>query len=134
MINKPPLLSTYLFVKKNRFWKKGIIYYLAIGVMIDPVITIYLVLIGSYAIISSCFILGDFINDHHDNFIFIEAQAASRFWLILTILPLRYMLQSFSNPGVIFSSSEYQLGMLQLAKEKKWLVSVVEKWKKQTVI
>jgi len=134
MINKPPLLSTYLFMKKSRIRKKGKIYKQAIGVMIDPVIAIYLVLIGSYAIVSSFFILGDLINDHHDNFIFIEAQATSRSWLILTILPLRYMLQSFSNPGVIFSSSEYQLGMLPFAKEKIWLVSAVEKWLKQTIL
>src|SRR5699024_2475874 len=83
MINKLPLLSTYLFMKKSRIRKKGKIYKQAIGVMIDPVIAIYLVFIGSYAIVSSFFILGDLINDHHDNFIFIEAQATSRFWLIL---------------------------------------------------
>jgi len=134
MINKPPLLSTYFFMKKSRIRKKGKIYKQAIGVMIDPVIAIYLVLIGSYAIVSSFFISGDLINDHHDNFIFIEAQATSRFWLILTILPLRYMLQSFSNPGVIFSSSEYQLGMLPFAKDKIWLVSAVEKWLKQIIL
>src|SRR5690625_1193394 len=134
MINKPPLLSTYLFMKRSRLRKKGKIYKQAIGVMIDPVIAIYLALIGSYAIISSFFILGDFIKAYHDNFIFIEAQAASRFWLILTILPLRYLMQSFSNPGVIFSSSEYQLGMLPFAKEKIWFVSAVEKWLKQTFI
>src|SRR5699024_7664734 len=133
MINKPPLISTYLFMKKNRLRKKGKIYKQAIGVMIDPVIAFYLLLFGGCVIVSF-FGLGDFIKAYHDNFIFIEEQAASRFWLILTILPLRYMMQSFSNPGVIFSSSEYQLGMLPFAKEKIWLVTVIEKWLKQAFL
>lgn len=133
MMNKPSLRSAYLFIKKNRFRKKSAIYKQAIGVTVDPVIAIYLALIGGYAIVSF-FILGDFISDYHDNFIFIEEQATSRFWLILTILPLRYITQSFSMPGVIFSSSEYQLGMLPFAKEKIWLVSVVEKWLKQLLL
>src|SRR5690625_3067093 len=98
MMNKPPLINAYLFIKKNRFRKKSKIYRQAIVMMIDPVIAIYLLLFGGY-VIASFFILGDFISDHHDNFIFVEEQAASRFWLILTILPLRYITQSFRMPG-----------------------------------
>src|SRR5690625_2414151 len=104
MMNKPPLINAYLFIKKNRFRKKSKIYRQAIGMMIDPVIAFYLLLFGGY-VIASFLILVVFIIDHDDIFILVDVQAPSRFISILTILPLRYITQSFRMPGVIFSSS-----------------------------
>src|SRR5690625_1456703 len=133
MIQKPPLNEAYQLIKRNRFRRKKRMYQLAFSVMVDRTTAFYLLLLCGYFLVS-LFIVGDFINDYHEQFIMIEEVAASRFWLILTILPLRYLNQSFSKPGVIFSSSEYQLSLLPYSRSKIWLRSTLEKWLKLALI
>ena len=114
MIRKSPLNQAYQLIKRNRRRRKKKMYQLAFGVLVDRTTAFYLLLLGGYIIVGF-FIVGDFINDYYEQFMMIEEFAASRFWLILTILPLRYLNQSFSKPGVMFSSSEYQLSLLPLS-------------------
>lgn len=129
MSNNIPLLRAYFFMKTNRLRKKGKIYKQAIDVMIDPVIAFYLLLFGGYVVVSF-FILGDSIREYNDHFRLIENQARARLWLIFAILPIRYILQAFTKPGVVFSSAAYHLGRLPFTKAAIWFVSVIEKWLK----
>lgn len=133
MIDKPPLHHAYRLIKKNRFLRKKKMYQLALSVMVDRTTAFYLLIICGYVFVS-LFIVGDFISDYQNQFSMIEEIAETRFWLFLTILPIRYLNQSFSNPGVMFSSSEYQLSLLPYSREKIWLKSVLEKWMKLVLI
>lgn len=107
-------------------------YKLAFSVVVDKTTAIYLLLIGGY-LFASFFILGDFVNEHYDFFMMIEEQAEKRLWLIVTILPIRYVTQSFRMPGIVFSSSEYKLSLLPYEREKIWLACVFAKWRKTFV-
>lgn len=133
MNGKPSLIRAFLFIRKNRFRKKREFYMMAIRLMIDPVIAIYLVLIGGY-VIASLFIMGGIIETYHHYFILAQEQAILRYWIVVAIFPLRYLLRSFQQPGVIFSSSDYQLGILPFLKERIWVLSVIEKWIKQLLL
>src|SRR5690625_3652947 len=106
MIESPPLRKAYFLIKKNQIRRKMGIYKKALSVVIDVTIAIYLLLIGGY-VFASIFIIGDFINDYYEYFVRIEKFARERYWLFVTILPLRYINLSFSRPGVSFTSAEY---------------------------
>ncbi|WP_217587362.1 hypothetical protein [Lentibacillus saliphilus] len=133
-MNQPASLhKAYTFIRRQRMRKKIKLYKMALGVFIDKTIATYLLLIGGYTFVS-VFILGDFQETFHDTFVFVEQFGQERFWLILTILPIRYVNQAFTKPGVIFSSSEFQLAMLPYKRLKIWLYSAVVKWLSQLVI
>src|SRR5690625_3561632 len=125
--------KSYIFIRKNRFRKKLNMYKRAIGVMIDKTIAFYLLILVGYTL-AGFFMLGDFINAFNEQFLFIEEQAIANVWLIVTILPLRYIMQSFSKPGILLSTSEYQLTMLPHALHHVWFLSVLEKWFKNILI
>lgn len=125
-----PLVRAFLFIKNNRFRKKVTLYKTAISYMVDFTIAIYLLLIVGY-VIASIFIVGDAIQTYQHYFKLAGEQALMRYWMVAAILPMRYVVGSFSQPGVLFSSSEYQLGVLPFAKEKVWMYCVIEKWIKQ---
>lgn len=133
MIQKAPLNKAYQLIKRNRFRRKMKMYQLALSVMVDRTTAFYLLLLGGYFFVS-LFIVGDFISDYHEQIIMIEEVATSRFWLILTILPLRYLNQSFSKPGVMFSSSEYQLSLLPYSRGEIWFRSAFEKCVKRALL
>ncbi len=63
-----------------------------------------------------------------------EKYAEAGFGLFLTVLPIRYIIQSFRDPGVLFSSSDYQLMLLPYSKEKLWIIIFAWKWVKSIVI
>lgn len=130
---KSPLKKAYKLIKKNRLRRKVDIYKLAFGVLVDRTTAIYLLLLIAY-LFASVFIVGDLVEDYYDQFMIIEEVAIARFWLITTILPIRYILQSFGKPGIIFSSTEYQLSLLPYHRKEIWLLCVIEKWIKQIVI
>lgn len=130
MSSEAPLLKAYLFVKKSRFQKKKKVHQMAFKLMVDKTIAAYLLLILGY-VFASFFIFGDFIRGFDSTFQFIEANMREGFWLVLTALPIRYIIRSFRDPGVLFTSSEYQLGMLPYSRKRIWLYSVIEKWIKQ---
>lgn len=133
MINKSPLKKAYQLIKRNRSQRKRDMYKLALGVLVDRTTAIYLSILGVY-LFAAIFILGDFTKEYYDYFILIEEIAEARLWLIITILPIRYMTQSFGKPGVTFSSSEYQLSLLPHNRKEIWLLCAREKWLKQLVI
>lgn len=126
MIKEASLNKVYWFIKKKRFRKKQQIYKMALSLMIDKTIAAYLGLLVIY-LICSIFIFGDYVHAFDDIFIAIGENRSKGFWLILTVLPIRYVFRSFQDPGVIFSTTEYQLGMLPFSRERIWLLTAAEK-------
>src|SRR5690625_3008538 len=130
MMRQAPLRKTMSLIKKERFRRKWDIHKLALGVMIDKTTAIYLSVLLGYVLIGM-FIFGDFIGDYHDQFIMIETQLRKRIWFIATLLPIAYIIQSFSRPGIVFSKTEYRLSLLPYSKEGIWILCAAEKWLKK---
>ncbi|WP_164670092.1 hypothetical protein [Virgibacillus doumboii] len=125
--------STYYFIRKSRFRKKRKINKMAMEVMVDKITAVYLVLLGGY-VFASIFIFGDALDSFQEEFLFIESNAEAGFWLILTALPIRYIFKSFREPGVLFSSTEYQLTLLPYSRGRIWLYIFLEKLIKRLLI
>ncbi|WP_067730274.1 hypothetical protein [Oceanobacillus damuensis] len=125
--------KSYLFVRRNRFLKKKKIYKKAFDLMFDKVIAIYTMVLCGY-MIAGLFIFGDFLEMFHGYFFSIEQNATIGFWLILSALPIRYVIKSFREPGMVFSSSEYQLTLLPISREKIWSLAILEKLLKQLAL
>jgi len=133
MIRRSPLRKVMSLIKKERFRRKWDIHKLALGVMIDKTTAIYLGVLLGYVFISM-FIVGDVIGDYHDQFIMIETQLRKRIWFIATLLPVAYIIQSFSRPGIVFSKTEYRLTLLPYSKKGIWLLCAAEKWLKKLCV
>ncbi|OZU89179.1 hypothetical protein CIL03_09230 [Virgibacillus indicus] len=133
MIRRAPVWKAYSLVRKGRFRKKMKMNKMAFDLMVDKTTAIYSLVVAAY-MFSSIFIFGDILNEFHDYFIFMEENARSGFWLLLTALPIRYIMKSFREPGLKFSSSEYQLSLLPYSRGKIWLLTVAEKWIRQCAV
>lgn len=121
------------FIKKERLKRKLKMYKLAFQVLVDRTTAIYLLILVGY-LFASFFIVGDFIRDYEPYFTVVEQQAIVRLPLLFTLLPLRYIIQSFSRPGIIYSSSEYQLSMLTYSRTDIWFASVLSRWMKSLAV
>ncbi|GIO27130.1 hypothetical protein [Ornithinibacillus bavariensis] len=122
----------YWFIRLNRFRKKKEIKKRLVAMSIDKTTAFYLLVVGGY-LFASIFIFNDYLAMYQDEFLFIEQQAEMRFWLILMIVPIRYVFQAFRFPGLFISSSEYQLGMLPFSMRRITLYIALEKWVKQFI-
>ncbi|WP_010098124.1 hypothetical protein [Ornithinibacillus scapharcae] len=123
----PSTLKSYLFLKRNRAKKKRAVKKQLWQMSMDKTTAFYLVILGAY-VFASIFIFNDYLKVFEDEFIFIEKLLAERFWLILSIVPIRYVFQAFRHPGVLITSSEYQLAMLPHSIKKIALYIALEKW------
>lgn len=132
MIKKSPHLKVYSLIQKNRMIRKIRIYKLALSVVVDKTTAIYLIVIGLYGL-ASFFMMNDFINDYYDSFLLWEELAQENFWRVITVLPVPYIIQSFNRPGVIYSSSEYQISILPYSRSKIWFLTALERWIKQFI-
>lgn len=132
-MSNPSNWNAYWFIRSNRFRKKRTIYNMLISLSIDKTTAVYSLIVGGY-VFASIFIFNDFLDLYQEEFQFIEQQAEERFWLVLTIVPLRFIFQSFRHPGVLITSSEYRLGMLPYSIQRIGLYCAAEKWLKQFVI
>src|SRR5699024_6071397 len=75
-------------------------------------------------------IVGDVIGDYHDQFIMIETHLRKRIWFIATLLPVAYIIHSFSRPGIVFSKTEYRLTLLPYSNKWILLLCAAEIWLK----
>ncbi|GAB3791211.1 hypothetical protein [Virgibacillus kimchii] len=133
MIRKTSVWKAYLFISKNRFRKKSKLIKTALELVIDKTTAVYLMLFFGY-IFAALFIFGDIIEELTPYFNLLEAQAEAAFGILLTALPALYVFKAFSEPGIRFSSSEYQLSLLPYNRNKVWLIALMEKLVKYTVI
>lgn len=122
-----------LFMRYKRFRKKLHLNMMGLKVLFDVTTAIYSLILVAY-LVAAFFITNDEINEMHDSFIMIEAEMRKHFWFILTVLPFRYVMQSFQSPGIIFSTSEHKLSMLPFARIRVWLFACVVKWARNALI
>ncbi|MFA1822582.1 hypothetical protein ACDX78_20925 [Virgibacillus oceani] len=133
MIRKPSIWKAFLFLSKNRFHKKSKLRKMALELVIDRTTAIYLLLFFGY-MFAAMFIFGDITEELRPYFMFLERNAETGFWIILTALPIRYVFKAFRQPGIKFSSSEYQLSLLPYAREKVWLLTLAGRVVKKTLV
>ena len=133
MIRQPSSWKAYIHIRRSRFRKKYKLIKMALQMMIDKTIAIYLVILLGYAV-SAFFIFADLATTYQSELQFFETEAEARFWLILTVIPLRYLFQAFRLPSVFITSSDYQLGLLPYSIRRIWMYVAAEKWVKKIVI
>lgn len=130
MIRRPSLLKSFLFIRRNRFKKKRKLNKMALELLLDKTTAIYLGLLFAY-VFATMFIFGDVMAEFNDYFLIVEENAQKGFWLLIAALPIRYMFNAFREPGVLFSTAEYQLSLLPYKRESIWFLTLVERWIKK---
>lgn len=134
MNRSKPLINAFFLIKKNRFRRKLEMHKKALQLMIDGTTAFYSLILVGYVVIS-VFMVGDFLEEYNHFFLMVEKEARRNFWLVITAIPIRNVMQSFSRPGIIFSSSEYRLSAtMPFAISSVWFLSALEKWLKQFLI
>ncbi|WP_443257393.1 hypothetical protein [Virgibacillus sp. L01] len=119
-------LRAYWLIRRGRFAKKKKVYKQVAAVVFDLTTAIYVAALVGY-IGLSLFLTGNISEELAPFFAFIEENASKGYLLLLSVLPIRYIVRSFQHPGILFSTSEYQLGLLPFRREKIWAFIVVEK-------
>ncbi|GGA84306.1 hypothetical protein [Ornithinibacillus halotolerans] len=128
----PSTWQAYWFIKQNRIRKKRKVRKQFVQLNFDLTTTIYSLVLVGY-LFATIFIFNDFLGQFHEQFMFIESQMVDRFWLILTIVPIRFIFKSFREPGILITNSEYQLAMLPHSIKKIAVFVMVEKWLKSLI-
>lgn len=123
---KPSSLWAYSFLGRQRFKKKLNIYQLALKTVIDKTIAFYLVVMFGYFFMTM-FVFGDVLGEYHEQFLWLEEQGERFFYLLITVIPFRYIFLSFQHPGVMFSSSEDRLSLLPYSRKHIWLLGFSSK-------
>ncbi|SDQ90460.1 hypothetical protein [Virgibacillus salinus] len=119
-------LRAYWLIRRGRFAKKKKVYKQVAAVVFDLTTAIYVAALVGY-IGMSLFLTGNITEELAPFFTFVEENASKGYLLLLSVLPIRYIVRSFQHPGILFSTSEYQLGLLPFKREKIWAFIYVEK-------
>src|SRR5690625_3602313 len=129
-------VSTYRMLKLiqgARFKKKLKIYRKVFGVLFDKVTTFYSLIVLGYVFIAF-FIFDDYFSTHDYLFSTIEQQANDMFPLVITVIPFRFIIKSFHNPGIIYSTSEYQLTNLPYERHTILQLLAIQQFIKSAII
>ncbi|MFB4168305.1 hypothetical protein [Virgibacillus sp. JSM 102003] len=126
MITRKTDLRAYWLIRRGRFAKKKKVYKQVAAVVIDPTTAIYVAALVGYLVVS-LFLTGNITEELAPFFAFVKENASKGYLLLLSVLPIRYIVRSFQHPGILFSTSEYQLGLLPFRREKIWAFLLVEK-------
>src|SRR5690625_924434 len=123
------MIKQYIFLKRNRLRKKGKLYKQVLQLTFDITTFFYVLLLIGY-IATAIAMEGNIKEQFQAKMIQFEAFTIERFWLIITVLPFMYLIRSFQQPGVIFSTAEYTLTILPHSKLQVFRVTVIERWLK----
>ncbi|WP_209478828.1 hypothetical protein [Virgibacillus litoralis] len=126
MITRKTDFRAYWLIRRGRFAKKKKVYKQVAAIVIDLTTAIYVAALVGYIGVS-LFLTGNIIEELAPFFAFVEENASKGYLLLLSVLPIRYIVRSFQHPGLLFSTSEYQLGLLPFSREKIWAFILVEK-------
>jgi len=129
-------VSTYRILKLiqgARIKKKLKIYRRVFGVLFDKVTTFYSLIVLGYVFIAF-FIFDDYFSNHDYLFLTIEQQANDLFPLLITVIPFMYIIKSFHNPGIIYSTSEYQLANLPYQRRTILQLLAIQQFIKSAII
>src|SRR5699024_8489949 len=77
---------------------------------------------------------GNVLEQRKKGFALIENIGERNIWLFISIFPVAYIFRSLRSPGIVFSSSEYQLSILPYRLRHIWNVLVFDKWLKRGVL
>ncbi|MEI3612971.1 hypothetical protein [Pseudogracilibacillus sp. SO30301A] len=123
------MIKQILFLKRNRIRKKWKLNKQVILLSFDLTSLFYTLLVIGYfafAIIAE----GNIKVIFFEKMIQLEAFTVERFWIILTAIPIVYIIRSFQQPGVLFSTAEYILTILPHTVQEIWRVVALERWAK----
>lgn len=123
---KPSILWAYTFLGRQRFKKKMNIYQLTLRTVIDKTIAFYLAVFFGY-LFMTMFVFGNVLSEYEEQFLWMQSQGERYFHLLIAVIPFRYIFLSFRHPGVMFSSSEYQLSLLPYSRQHIWFLSFFNK-------
>src|SRR5690625_3120517 len=98
------MISTYFFIKRNRFKKKWKLYKQLFLLSFDWTSLFYGLLILAYLIVAIYF-EGIHTSQWMENIAHLESLAIQAVWYIVTIIPLTRIIRAFQSPGVMFSSA-----------------------------
>lgn len=126
MISRKTDLRAYWLIRRGRFAKKKKVYKQVAGIVFDLTTAIYVAALVGYIGVS-LFLTGNISEELAPFFAFVEENASKGYLLLLSVLPIRYIVRSFQHPGILFSTSEYQLGLLPFRREKIWVLILVGK-------
>src|SRR5690625_3031177 len=123
------MIKQLLFIKRSRLRKKSKLYKQVVLLSFDFTSLLYLLLVIGY-FVTVIILEGNIINLFNEKMIQIEAFTVERFWIILTAIPIVYIIRSFQQPGVIFSTAEYTLTILPHTAQEVWSAVSFERWAK----
>src|SRR5690625_1180245 len=127
------MIKQYLFLKRNRLRKKSKIYKQLIVLTFDFTSLFYALLVIGYMIIAILLEVDSTLL-LQTKVIQFEAFTIDQFWVIVTALPLIYLIRAFKQPGVIFSTAEYTLTILPHTVRQVWVVIAAARWLKALII
>lgn len=127
------MIKSYLFIKKNRFQKKLTLYKHAFNLMFDFTLLVYIILLLGY-FITAVLLNGDLLYEINKTGIEIERFSIERFWLIITVLPMAFIIRSSRDTGILFSSTEYLLLNMPYKKQSIWFILACERWIRSFII
>ncbi|HEY4601002.1 MAG TPA: hypothetical protein VIG73_06945 [Cerasibacillus sp.] len=130
---KPSTLWAYTFLSRQRFKKKMNIYQLTLRTVIDKTIAFYLSVFFGY-LFMTMFVFGNVLSEYEEQFLWMQSQGERYFYLLIAVIPFRYIFLSFRHPGVMFSSSEYQLSLLPYSRQHIWFLSFLNKVIKKLLV
>ncbi len=121
------MIKQIIFLKRNRLRKKSKIYQQVLLLSFDVTSLFYILLVIGY-FFTAILLEGNIRNNLHDKMITIEAYTVEQFWVILTAIPIVYIIRAFRQPGVLFSTAEYMLTCLPHTVQQVWRITVLERW------
>lgn len=127
------LWSIYRKMRRQRLQKKWNIYKKLYSMSFDKTILIYALIVLGY-VGTSIVISGNVLEQMKIGFSLLENIGARNIWLFISIFPIAYIFRSLRSPGIVFSSSEYQLSILPYRLRHIWNVLVFDKWLKRGVL
>ncbi|MEI3605335.1 hypothetical protein SPD48_06485 [Pseudogracilibacillus sp. SE30717A] len=126
------MFKQIVFLKRNRIRKKSKLVKQVLLLSFDFTSLFYTLLVIGYFVIAIV-MEGNIRNNIQDKIISIEAYTVEQFWVILTAIPIIYIIRSFNQPGVIFSTAEYTLTFLPNTLQQVWRVVAIERWIKSGI-
>lgn len=127
------MINTHLFLLRNRTRKKWKVYQQFFQLVFDFTSLVYaLLVIGYFAV--AIILEGNVALVFKQSMLQLEAFTIDRFWHIVTILPLFYLLRAFQQPGITFSTAEYVLTILPNKPAHVWLLAAINRWLKAFVM
>ncbi|HLR14400.1 MAG TPA: hypothetical protein VK144_01130 [Bacillota bacterium] len=127
------LWSIYRKMRRQRLQKKWNIYKKVYSMSFDKTILIYALIALGY-VGTSIMLSGNVLEQMKKGFALIENIGERNIWLFISIFPVAYIFRSLRSPGIVFSSSEYQLSILPYRLRHIWNVLVFDKWLKRGIL